>query len=302
MEPSSTYEASGKGGKPEGPPVRVAAFDFDGTLTSCQSGLHLALYLWRRGHVSPARAAALAWWGIRYKLHLPYREDEARELVLGAVSESAAEVVDRLMVACHDEELAPRYRSDALAELRRRQQEGCACVLVSATFQGIAERAVACLGMDAALATQVAVGPDGHYTGKVVGEVVQGPRKLEAVRAWADGRYGADGWTLAYAYGDHRSDAALLAAAAHPGAVCPGQGLRSIAEREGWPVLDWDAGGDVGPEGAAGLVDHAEVRASADGQGRDDSGRTDGSAPLSAIRAGLLARHGVASRIGGTRG
>lgn len=228
--------------------VRIAAFDFDGTLISCQSGLRLAVYLARRGAVSPRRAAALVWWGVRYKLRLPYREEEARELVLGAVSDSPAAVVDRLMVSFHDEELVARYRRAGVAEVRRREREGCACVLVSATFRGIARRAASFLGMEGFLATEVELGPDGCYTGRVVGDVMQGESKRAAVATWADERFGKGGWELAYAYGDHYTDAPLLAAAACPFAVCPGSSLRSAARRQGWTVLDWSKAGDMGPQ------------------------------------------------------
>lgn len=228
--------------------ARIAAFDFDGTLISCQSGLRLAVYLARRGVVSPQRAAALVWWGVRYKLRLPYREEEARELVLGAVSDSPASVVDRLMVSFHDEELIPRYRRAGVAEVRRREREGCACVLVSATFHGIARRAASFLGMDGFLATEVELGADGRYTGRVVGDVMQGESKRAAVASWADRRFGRGGWELAYAYGDHYTDAPLLAAAARPFAVCPGSTLRTAARRQGWAMLDWSKAGDMGPQ------------------------------------------------------
>ena len=64
---------------------KVAVFDFDGTSIDGQSGSLFTRYLFSHGMMSPARLARLAWWGIRYKLHLPFRQDEAREVVFGAL-------------------------------------------------------------------------------------------------------------------------------------------------------------------------------------------------------------------------
>ena len=70
---------------------------------------------------------------------------------------------------------------------------------------------------------------DGNYTGRVEGTVVQGPEKVAAVTRWADAHIGKGAWTLAYAYGDHHTDAALLSAATKGYAVCPGETLRKLA-------------------------------------------------------------------------
>ena len=62
---------------------KIAVFDFDGTVISGQSGLLFSAYLLRRHLSSIARTLKLVWWGARYKLHLPQRQEEARELVVG---------------------------------------------------------------------------------------------------------------------------------------------------------------------------------------------------------------------------
>ena len=98
-------------------PRRVAVFDFDGTSIEGQSGSLFTRYLFSRGLMSPLRLAKLTWWGIRYKLHLPFRQDEARELVFGSLAGRTSEEVDAIMTGFHDEVLAPLYRPQALSEL-----------------------------------------------------------------------------------------------------------------------------------------------------------------------------------------
>ena len=217
----------------------VAVFDFDGTVIDGQSGWLISVYLFKKNLVSPLRAGRLMWWGLRYKLGLPYREEEARELVLGAVSHMKPEEVDSVMVKFHDEVLLPIYRQQAVDEIHKRIDEGCDTLLLSATFQQIADRAAECLEMTGGVATELERAEDGSYTGRVSGDVIEGDMKPVAAKRWANERFGEGNWRLAYAYGDHRSDAKLLEEADEAFAVCPKKALKPLAKKGGWTILDW---------------------------------------------------------------
>lgn len=88
-------------------PRKVAIFDFDGTIVDGQSGALFTTYLLRHGIMRLPRALHLGWWGLRYKLHLPYRQSEARELVFGALADLDPSTVDEVMHRFHDEVLLP---------------------------------------------------------------------------------------------------------------------------------------------------------------------------------------------------
>lgn len=219
---------------------KIAVFDFDGTVISGQSGLLFSAYLLRRHLSSVSRTLKLMWWGARYKLHLPQRQEEARELVVGALTQYSIEFANAVMHDFHREVIEGMYRPQALEEVRRRQAEGCCVLLVSATFEPIAELAAKKLGVDAFLATKMQVGADGHYTSKVDGPVIEGAQKLVSATEWCNQHYGKGNWELAYAYGDHYSDATLLSAAQTPCAVCPGSTLTRLASKRGWTILNWE--------------------------------------------------------------
>ena len=182
---------------------KIAVFDFDGTVISGQ------------------------------------RQEEARELVVGALTQYSVEFANAVMHDFHREVIEGMYRPQALEEVRRRQAEGCCVLLVSATFEPIAELAAQKLGVDAFLATKMQVGADGHYTSKVDGPVIEGAQKLVSATEWCNQRFGQGNWEIAYAYGDHYSDATLLSAAQTPCAVCPGPTLARLANKRGWKILNW---------------------------------------------------------------
>ena len=230
MDPSSTQRT-----------YQVAVFDFDGTSIKGQSGALFTTYLLRSGVMSLPRSLRLGWWGIRYKLHLPYRQGEARELVLGALNDRTADEVDSLMVRFHDEVLAPRYRPQALEEVARCREAGMVTLLVSATFDAIAAVAADRMGFDGFVATKMERDDRGAYTGQVDGPVVAGDEKCHAVTAWCNAHLGPGAWRLERAYADHHTDADLLEIADSAYAVCPGKTLAISARKHGWPVLDWGA-------------------------------------------------------------
>lgn len=219
---------------------RLAVFDYDGTIISGQSGLLLSGYLLSHGLIPLRTGLRLLWWGVRYKLHLPYRQNEARELIFRSLRDLEPARVADVMRDFHDEVLVPLVRADARAEIARRRQEGCVTLLVSATFEAIAVTAGAYLGVDGVAATRMELDSQGRYTGRVLGEVVAGAEKPRAAARWADEHLGPGAWRIAYAYGDHFSDEPLLERADACFAVCPGTTLRQLAQRRGWAVLDWE--------------------------------------------------------------
>lgn len=219
--------------------VRLAVFDFDGTCIDGQTGALFSYYLRKRGYVPFKNAVELAWWGIRYVFHLPHRQEAPRELIFQTLSHYSVDEVRKIMRNFHNDEIVPRYRPKALAEVKARKAEGCVTLLVSATFDGIASCAADYLGVDGYVATQMEKDQSGNFTGRVAGTVTQGDEKPRVVEQWANERYGEGGWVIAYAYGDHHTDQSMLSLAQHPIAVCPGRTLAKIARRKGWAIVDW---------------------------------------------------------------
>ena len=184
----------------------VAVFDFAGTVMAGQSGALFTCYLFSCGLMSAGRALRLGWWGARYKLHMPYRQDEARELVFGALRGRPVAEVDALMRRFYADILAPRIRPQAVREVGRCHELGITCILVSATFDVIADAAARAIGMEGSVATRMVRDARGAYTSQVDGAVVAGAEKYRAAARWCDEHLGAGNWRLARAYADHHTD------------------------------------------------------------------------------------------------
>jgi phosphoserine phosphatase len=81
---------------------------------------------------------------------------------------------------------------------------------------------------------------DGVYTGHLVGSVLHGEAKADAVRALA----AAEGLDLrrCAAYSDSINDLAMLSLVGRPVAVNPDSALRIEARKRGWEVRDFRTG------------------------------------------------------------
>jgi phosphoserine phosphatase len=108
--------------------------------------------------------------------------------------------------------------------------------LVTAAPVEIATVVAQKLGLTGAMGT-VAEHVDGVYTGRLVGEVLHGAAKAEAVSALA-AREGLDLARCA-AYSDSANDIPMLALVGDPCAINPDKELRAEAKKNGWRVRDY---------------------------------------------------------------
>ena len=217
----------------------ITAFDFDGTLLDGQSGTLIVRYLSKHKHISYKTMWLCAWWGIRYKLHLPLRQDEVRERIFKDLGRYSPQQVHNIMEDFYDEMISPRYKKSGINELNARIGAGEHVILISATFDQVAQVACEHLGCEAALATRMEQNPDGSFTGRVLGETCEGEEKVSRITLWANNTYGERQWELVRAYGDHHSDVPMLKAAREAFAVDPGPSLKHEASQNNWAVLDW---------------------------------------------------------------
>ena len=220
--------------------IRVAAFDLDGTILDGESPLKLTTSLLRHRQLPIHKAFLMGIWGIRYRLRLPLVESTPRELLFSALTEPTAEEVDAEIMDVFNRRIRKHIRPGAIREIERCRADGMKVVLASASFKPITTTIVEELGFDGQVST-IMEEKDGHYTGRVMGDPVQGREKLRLLVQLCDDKFGPHGWVLERAYSDHYSDVPMLEHAKEVVVVDPDKKLKRIAERRGWKIADWDS-------------------------------------------------------------
>ncbi|MDM7914232.1 MAG: HAD family hydrolase [Candidatus Eisenbacteria bacterium] len=134
------------------------------------------------------------------------------------------------------EEVAPRLGERGRRWVERERAAGRAIVLLTGMPEILLEPLAAFFRADLAVGTPLEVDRRGRFSGRRSGPHPYGSAKLEIARALASER----GWLAedCVAYGDHASDAALLAWAGKAYAVDPDAGLRRAAQAHGWTILE----------------------------------------------------------------
>ena len=194
---------------------RIAAFDFDGTLTKRDTLLPFLVHAC--GATTVARAvsrvaptAARARLG-RLEGELHHRDATKvallRQLFRGR---EAAWLHDQ--AAGFAETLLARFRPDMVERVAWHRAEGHELVIVSAGLAAYLVPFAAAEGFDHVIAVELAEGDDGRLTGELVGPNVRGPEKAVRLQAWLDGDEPEHLW----AYGNSSGDTELLAVADSP--------------------------------------------------------------------------------------
>jgi HAD superfamily hydrolase (TIGR01490 family) len=242
-EASAAASEAEESAPPPPDPTAGAFFDLDNTIMQGASIYHLMRGLYRRRFFGTRDILVAAWSQAYFRLvgvEDPDAMARARESALSFIAGHTGEELERLGREIFDEVMLHRMiwpGTRALAQLHLDQ--GQRVWLVTAAPVEIASIIASQLGLTGALGT-VAEQVDGVYTGRLVGEMLHGPAKAEAVRALAR-REGLD-LSRCSAYSDSSNDLPMLSLVGDPCAVNPDRQLREHARRQGWRIRDYRTG------------------------------------------------------------
>lgn len=232
-------------------PRAAAFFDVDNTMMVGASIYHFARGLAARDYFS--WFDLVSFMGRQARLRLvgenPQDIQRAKESALSFVAGRSVREIVELCEQIYDETMAERIWPGTRALAERHVQAEHRVWLVTATPLDLADIIGRRLGLTGALGT-VAEVADGCYTGQLVGDLLHGQAKADAVLALA-AREGLD-LSVCSAYSDSINDVPLLSLVGHAVAVNPDSALRAEAVRRGWAIEDWRTGRKVaGRIGAA---------------------------------------------------
>ncbi|HSS67046.1 MAG TPA: HAD-IB family hydrolase [Nocardioidaceae bacterium] len=225
------------------PDLEAAAFfDVDNTVMQGASIFHLARGLHRRKFFTTKDIIRAAWDQTYFRVVGVEKAGtvaSARESALSFIAGHRVEEVEELGEEIFDEAMAHRIWPGTRALAQIHLDRGERVWLVTAAPVEIATTIAHRLGLTGALGT-VAEHVDGVYTGRLVGDLLHGQAKADAVLALA----AQEALDLARcsAYSDSSNDLPLLTLVGDPCAVNPDAKLRDHARRHGWRVRDYRTG------------------------------------------------------------
>jgi len=201
------------------PPVAVAAFDFDGTLTRGDTflpflarGLGWPRLLWAMLRCSP--------WLAAYALRLIRNDVAKARLMQATLSGLSLAELDNWRTRWLAQDFQGQWQDWTLARLAWHQQAGHCGVIVSASPDIYLARVAEQLGVDGLICTEMEVAPGKEgacLTGRMRTPNCHGAQKVLRLNHWLTARFGAVplGAMTLYAYGDTAGDKPLLRQAQH---------------------------------------------------------------------------------------
>jgi HAD superfamily hydrolase (TIGR01490 family) len=223
-------------------PGAAAFFDVDNTIMQGASIFHLARGLHRREFFTTRDILGAAWKQAYFRLagvEDPDHVAEARASALAFIKGHRASELEDLAEEIFDEAMAHRIWPGTRALAQLHLDQGQRVWLVTAAPIEIARIIAGRLGLTGALGT-VSEHVDGVYTGRLVGEMLHGQAKAEAVAALAE-RESLD-LRRCSAYSDSYNDLPMLNLVGDPVVINPDNRLRDHARAHGWRVRDYRTG------------------------------------------------------------
>lgn len=222
-------------------PTAAAFFDVDNTMMQGASMYYFARGLAARNYFTSRDLVQFAWKQARFRFVSEHtgHMSAAKNAALAFVAGWRVDDVERLAEEIFDELMAERIWSGTRALAQLHLDTGQRVWLMTAAPVELGRVIAARLGLTGALGT-VAELRDGVYTGRLVGDLLHGKAKCDAVRTLA----AAEGLDLdrCSAYSDSINDVPMLSTVGHPVAVNPDSALRRHARRCGWEIRDFRAG------------------------------------------------------------
>lgn len=198
----------------------IAAFDFDGTITTKDSLLPFLFFTYGKLRTFQ-KLIPLTPLFIKFVVGLAGRQ-ETKEAILAAFfgGEPLTELLAQGKAYASSERMKRLIRPQAVEWLDWHKKQGHKCLIISASVDAYLPALGELMGLDGVICSRLASDQNGHVTGKLQGINCWGPEKVRRLLEIAGPKEGF----LLYAYGDSRGDKELLELADFPH-HCHGGGL-----------------------------------------------------------------------------
>ncbi len=223
-------------------PDAAAFFDVDNTMMQGASIYWFARGLAARKYFSTGDLLRFGWQQLRYRVLATEHEgdvSQTKQTALAFVEGWRVQDLERLSEEIFDELMADRIWSGTRALAQLHLDAGQRVWLVTAAPVELGRVIAQRLGLTGALGT-VAEIRDGVFTGRLVGDLLHGPAKADAIEQLVAVE-GLD-LTRCAGYSDSANDIPMLSLMGHAVAVNPDSTLRRTARENGWEIRDFRTG------------------------------------------------------------
>ncbi len=214
-------------------PEIVACFDYDGTLITGFSAGAFYRHRIRHMEIGPIEMTRTI---LATRRGIDTEQDFASFLAMSLQTWNGRpeEEVRDLGASLWKHEIGAKLHTEVWALVQAHHEMGHTVVLASSATRYQVEPVAQEIGAHHVLCTSLEV-IDGIVTGRVAGRPLWAEGKADALLALAE----EHGLALAasFAYSNDTEDIPLMRAVGNPVCVEPEDGLRALAEREGWPIL-----------------------------------------------------------------
>jgi len=227
----------------EAGPKIGAFFDLDGTLVAGFTAVILTRERFRSRDMGVGELISMIAAGLTHQfggMEFESLINRASEALRGRAYSDLLQIGERLFKEKIEKRIYPEMRELVHAHLER----GHTVVLSSSALTIQVEPVARFLDIPHTLTNRFEIDDDGILTGKVITPILWGQGKADAVQKFAAER-GID-LDKSYFYADGDEDVALMYLVGNPRPTNPGDKMREVARKRGWPILEFNSRGRGG--------------------------------------------------------
>lgn len=211
---------------------KIVFFDVDNVIIRGQTQKYLLKYLFKKRKISFCLFVQLCIWFLLYKWGIVKDTAKIRKKAFSSFCNWSYQDSKIIFDDFFRSVLEVKIHLKCVNIIKKHILDGDIVVLLSASLSEIVNRIKDYLSVSYAISTYLEV-VDGKYTGRILGEVPYGGKKVDKVKEFIKSNNMEKWKTCAYA--DHISDLSLLNMVDYPIVINGDRELMQIAKDKSWP-------------------------------------------------------------------
>lgn len=215
--------------------LKIAVIDVDGTLIEGQIQQALINFFRQKGDLGFWYVLCLNLWFLAYKIHMTKNVRNVFEFGLRYLKNKPVELIIPVINKFVQTRLKDRAFKKSFGLIRELRARGYTIILLSTAVDVVINEVAKMFDADDYICTRLEI-RSGHYTGRILGKILYGQAKADALKEYLNGK--PYSLSECEAYADHESDIPLLKIVGKAYVVNPNTHMKRIANREGLAIME----------------------------------------------------------------